>query len=174
MKHVAFFLLVSLSSPFGHTTELGLKNFRELYQSMKTVTGNRSPSSEIQNYYDANISKLPKYGKIQELDSSMLIATINLASYFCQVMIDSDTKRSPGQRWIHGTLPMNQPFSKWSSAQVEELLLSYALYTWGEDYAPQELSAARKLVSELSAEKISSALVGVCSLFLSSPRFLVK
>lgn len=78
-------LLISLligSSLFS--APIKLKNFRELKRSLELATGVSPNQAKIKRYYEANLSSLPKYGKVEELTAGYLSTYYTLSSFYCE------------------------------------------------------------------------------------------
>ncbi len=71
----------AVSSACLETT--GVKTFRSTYYALSRVLGVQ-PTKEIDEYFQANMTRLPKDGRIEEISASMLLAVKGLASLYCR------------------------------------------------------------------------------------------
>lgn len=76
--------------------ENGVKNFRSLYYSLSAVTGVK-PTKEIEEYYKSVMTRLPKDGRSDEVNASMLLSEKGLAALFCKELAISGALILPPQ-----------------------------------------------------------------------------
>lgn len=149
-------------------SEVSIKNFREIYESLKVST-NLEPDAAAQSYqtYLKVFEILPTSGKVGEYGPSMQFAWVRLASEFCRERILKDAATSPASRWLHKKID----FSKSAGLQSDLSFLfgEYADVFWQRAQTPDEESSLtqfwKNTVTELgnTPESTIQALTAVCA-----------
>ena len=140
-----------LTVPMAEEPTLGLKNFRSLYYSLQVATGVK-PTKEIRDFFQSNMSRLPKDGRPDEMSSPMLLASKALAGLFCKEF-------SRSQAGLQ-----NQSFDSLTK------VLSNQFYN--RDLTSIESTSLMKLKGELQPTRDSVFIV--CVAMTSSIEFLVQ
>ncbi len=143
----------------GPSTEtVGIKNFSQYFKSMERITSvqtNKHP--EIISYYLANVTRLPKLGRVEEINGPTLMTYVALAGLFCRAEV--------GQR-----KGLNETKSE---AAIVALIHQYAQLFVDRDARPAEIRALLSLSIEGSPSKIRKKLaLSFCTAFASSMEFI--
>ena len=81
--------------------QIGIKNFRQIIQSFNSLTGVMVTDPDVKATIEETRSRLPKFGRADEVNSAMLLAMTSLSGIFCQKLIAADAQKSPDQRRAH-------------------------------------------------------------------------
>ncbi len=124
------FLAVSLSfSLQAEAFVIGIKNFRSYYYSLQVVTGITPTPAIAKEYRENAMSRLPKEGRIDELNMTVFIAARGLAAMFCSEFQN-----------LHQT-EMNNLSDEVLTNQLADRIL-------GRAPTPVEMASAKELASD--------------------------
>ncbi len=151
MRALVVFMILANVQAYGDDIKptLGVKNFRALFYSMKTVTG-VNPTPEMRSRFQTSImTRLPQNGRVAELSNQTLLAVQELASLFC----DPFAKANP---------PMG--------VSDEQMLQSMSQRFFSHGLLPNQLGTFKELFTHLGSDK--SKVFTVCTVMLSSSEFI--
>lgn len=176
IKTIGFTIL--LVSSIAYPSSIALKNFREIYESMKIVTG-VVPSQSLYDLYQSVKDSLPKAGGVEEYNTLMQLDVSLLGGTFCREMITKDAAQTnPTLRWAHKDVDFAQPASGLTSVIRHSVIGEYAALFWQREATAEELNvldtAMATLASQLGAGTDSTIdmLVANCATQINTIDFL--
>ena len=135
MKKVILGLIAC--SMLAKANEVSIKDFRELYESLKTSMNlDPAPSDALKTLYDSVYEILPPSGDVKEYNASMQWALTKLTAEFCRQRIKKDALLPSDARWLHKKVDFSHP----PKAQTEMpfTLNEYADVFWQRAVKPDE------------------------------------
>lgn len=159
-------------------SHLALKNFRELYDSLATVTGVDPTSQDISTYYQQIVGQLPRNGTLSEFNAQSLLAATGLGSAFCNHEIAADAQAAtPPTKGLNAGIDFTKGPSTITTAQRTQLIQNYVSAflqrnpTQTEQQNLLSLFAAQTDATNAPAET-QTAILAVCSALSASIEFL--
>jgi hypothetical protein len=150
-------LATTLYSGVASADNLSLKDFRELYDSLSTVTGIK-PNADIQQTYADVRGTLPKTGDVSEYSAAMQAAMMRLSGQFCKAMIDSDAAISdPTKRRAHAAVDFTSGPKAMTSDIRKSVIAAYAALYW------------QRLATDTETTTLLTAMDGVAAGLDDSP-----
>jgi hypothetical protein len=144
-------LALAAAGPALADESISIKNFRQIYDSLKVVTA-VTPDAEIQQAYREARTRLPRYGRIDEVSSPMLLAVTSLSGSFCKKMIAVDAARTdPAQRRAHRQVNFAQGPAGLSAAIKGSVAAEYAKLFWQRDPTSAEITMLTTAMDESAA-----------------------
>ncbi len=154
-------------------TEAGVNNFRQVYESLISQTGvDPLQKPDIEKYFQEAVTRLPKSGTVEEMNSTSLLAITALSGMFCKAWISDEAKAAAGERKTH--TEVNFDAKEMSDAEIQKMANRYALNFWQREATAEELKVLLELGKEfrdLKTDKplsIADQLTGLCTAMASS------
>lgn len=175
----AIALLVAIRGPEAEA-DVAVKNFRQIFESLKVVTGISNPPADIVGYYQKNQAILPVAGKVTEVSGNMLRAFAGLTGLFCKSLIANDATLPSDQRQAHSQVDFTAAPAAMTADIRTSVINDYALMFWSRDPSSTEITTLLTAMSQ--AEKAlpagvpastKSVLLGACTAAGSSIDALV-
>ena len=173
------FVIAGLMASTTAHADIGIKNFRQIVQSYSSLTGVPVTDADVKATIDETQSRLPKFGKPDEVNSAMLLAMTSLSGMFCQKMIASDMTKAMGQRRAHNTVDFTKIPSTYSDDARKAIVDEYAQLFWGRSATDAEKMALIKTFQDLqvsggdNVDGLQKALKATCTVVGSSQEFFM-
>jgi hypothetical protein len=116
--------VASANGPKDAST-LALKNFRQIYASLATVTGVDPSSTDVSTYYQQIAGQLPRNGTLSEFNAQTLLAATGLASAFCNHVIAADVTTGAPKAGLNAGIDFTQGPKSITTAQRTQLVQNY-------------------------------------------------
>lgn len=154
------------------TVEAGIGNFRQIYEALIATTGiDPLTKPEIEKYYQEAVTRLPRAGTVEDLNSTSLLAVTALSGMFCNVWVSDEAALPAEKRRAHGDVD----FAKSLDAQQwKQLTQRYARIFWQRDLEPAEVGEMESLgreFDELAKQQplsVKDRLITLCTTLTSS------
>ena len=154
---IKLLLAFALSSTLIRASEVSIKDFRELYESLKaSMNLDPGPSDAIKKQYDSIFEILPPSGNVNEYNASMQWALTKLTSEFCRERIKKDAVLPSNARWIHRQVD----FSASPQAQTG---LSMTLNEYTDVFWQRALKTDEETISNDFASRVATELPDTAS-----------
>jgi hypothetical protein len=128
--------------------DFAIKNYRQILASLAVVTGVSVNDPDIQRTYGETMTRLPKFGRIDEVNSSMLLALTSLSGMFCRKMIEADARLADGSRRAHNGVDFAQPPTAFLEDTRRAIIGNYAGLFWGRAVLEEEVSLVLATMTE--------------------------
>ena len=139
------FLLASLAWAQG---EFAIKNYRQILSSLSVITGVSANDADIRRTFDETMTRLPKFGRIDEVNSSMLLALTSLSGMFCRKMIEADVRKAADQRRAHRAVDFTLPPVNLTEDIRRSVIGEYAGLFWGRTVTDDEATLVLATMTE--------------------------
>ena len=183
MKMLKIFFLgiaFALGSAATADNPVRLKNFREIYASLVTVTGVDGRDAELTELFRVNVDRLPKVGEAGELSSNVVLAATELSGAFCKKALDREKALPRGERNLFGQVDLNRGPRQFTNYLKGRITEQYAQAFWLRAPSATEKEVLSQLIDRLrtnvtdSADETEKLLQVFCVSFGSSLAFLTK
>jgi len=122
--------------------EASIGNFRQIYETLIATTGvDPLKKTEIAKYYAEAVTRLPRSGSVEEMNSTSLLAITALSGMFCK-------------EWV--TAPETLTQEQWNETAVR-----YAKVFWQREPSAEEMTVLSGLGKELDQESLDGKSLSV-------------
>lgn len=128
--------------------EFAIKNYRQILSSLSVVTGVSANDADIRRTFDETMTRLPKFGRVDEVNSSMLLALTSLSGMFCRKMIEADVRRTSDQRRAHRAVDFVLPPTGLTEDIRRSVIGEYAGLFWGRTVTDDEATMVLATMAE--------------------------
>jgi len=130
------------------SVEAGVGNFRQIYEALIANTGvDPLKKVELQKYYDEAVTRLPRSGTVEDLNSTSLLAITALSGMFCNAWISDEAALPAESRKAHAAIDFEKPIG---AEAWKTLSNQYALRFWQREAEPQELEVLEAMGKEFN------------------------
>lgn len=178
MRQVTLLIIALLYVQPAKGTEISIKNFREIFESLAVATG-VTPTATHLNAFAQLRDVLPKFGEVEEVTPSMTLAVFKLSGHFCRSLISADAIKIPEQRLAHKDINFTKVPKDIPQASRESVIHAYAGLFWQATPSAAEVTRMLTLMDELTATVpvsttgTQSMLQMSCSAMASAIEFLM-
>lgn len=171
--------VASMLSGTAAQAEIGIKNFRQIIQSFSSLTAVPLTDTDVKATIDETQSRLPKFGRPDEVNSAMLLAMTSLSGIFCQKMIQSDSVKTVDQRRVHKMVDFTKIPSTYNDDARKAIMEEYAQLFWGRSASEMEKTALIKTFQDMqtsagdTVDGLKKALKATCTVVGSSQEFFM-
>lgn len=139
-KHLAaVILLLGFSNRVFAADSISVKNFRQIFDSLRVITG-VVPDAEVNQAYQDAKNRLPRYGRIDEVSSPMLLAVTAVSGSFCKKMIAIDASiANRTNRRAHRMVDFTLGPSGMTSDIRRSVIQEYSRLFWQRDPVDSEI-----------------------------------
>ncbi|HEX4924572.1 MAG TPA: hypothetical protein VFV50_10815, partial [Bdellovibrionales bacterium] len=110
---------------------LSIKNYRQVYSAMSTVTGVPKTNPVVSNYYNQAFRRLSETGSVGSVSGPLLLTTTILASRFCTEFIKAEAVLPKDQRKAHQMVAFDQTQAALTTDVLTSVLNNYGMLFWG-------------------------------------------
>lgn len=170
--------MVALPAKLDAAAALSIKNYRQIYSSMSTVTGVPKTNTVVATYYNQAFRRLSENGSVGSVSGPLLLTTTILASRFCSEFIKAEALLPKDQRKAHQQVAFDQTPAALTTAVVTSVLNNYGTLFWGRTPDSNERSIGLGLVKEAvegqaeTTQMTRNALLTACTNYLGSLEFI--
>lgn len=158
-----------------------LQSADQLARSMASVTG-VEPTRSITDEYNARRTLLSEDQTLESVSSPMMISITNIASRFCDELVDQESKKESSQRRFFGAVNFGAAVGGLNNDGYGQVLNQLGLGFWGRVPSEEEkvllLEAKGEFVSAIPGNRQNSSsetkklMLFTCSGMLSSFDFV--
>lgn len=158
MKKILLALALVAGQAQGAGTEPAIKNFRQIFQSMRVATGISGDSQAISSFWAESQGRLPRNGEVGEVNTPALLTFQSLAALFCKEMIDKDMSLPAAQRQAHRQVDFRLLPTAYSLAVRESVIEEYSAMFLG-----RSPDAVERILMLESMERLAESLPSVAA-----------
>lgn len=115
-------LFVGMSQLATADSELGLKNFTQVYQNLLANFGIDPVPADLRDLYLQVKPRLPQTGRVDDMNSALPVAQLMLAHKVCQVFVKLETTRAAAERRAFNGIDFNAAPSTLTADQLKVAL----------------------------------------------------
>lgn len=157
---------------------LSIKNYRQLYSAMSSVTGVPKTNTVVLNYFNQAYRRLSETGSVGNISGPLLLTTTILASRFCGQFINAEANLQPDKRKAHKMVDFTKTQSGLTTEVMTDVVNSYGELFWGRTPDATERQMGITLVQETIDQQAQSldmtrkALLAACTNYLGGLEFI--
>ncbi len=162
------------SRPVGPT--LGLKNLREIYETMISVTG--YPTDHLtRRFYFGSVQTFSQDGRGEKVSAPMMMRLTSMAGLFCNHLIVEERKltgTNVSTRKFFKKVQFDKDSSYLTPEVREDVLQNYAEFFWRREISEKEKALLNQLLEnsieqqKSDTKKPDQPLLATCTAALSS------
>ena len=119
-------LFVGMSQVATADSELGLKNFTQVYQNLLVNFGIDPVPADLKDLYAQVKPRLPQTGRVDDMNSALPVAQLMLAHKVCQVFVKLEAGRAAAERRAFNGIDFNAAPSTLTADQLKTALTNVA------------------------------------------------
>lgn len=115
-------LFVGMSQIATADSELGLKNFTQVYQNLLANFGIDPVPADLKDMYVQVKPRLPQTGRVDDMNTALPVAQLMLAHKVCQVFVKLEVARQAAERRAFSGIDFNAAPSTLTADQLKTAL----------------------------------------------------
>ena len=176
---VAAFLLGTFVWGDRNTSaEPRVANARQIPGIFSVLTGISDLEGDVQTYYEANAAKLPQFGNLSEVSMIFFLTELSYSSLYCNRFVGLESSKLSAQRWAFQSVDFSESLLQFQNqTRATSFFEAMSLQFWGRKLNDEEKTILNEeFAGWIDGDKnnLKPALVGLCSIFLSSPQVWVQ
>ena len=181
---IVIILVIGLCEAGTHSfadVAVGVKNFRQLFDSYVVITGVNALDTEVQQTYQATMTRLPKDSDVEQLTTPMVLGVASLGGVFCKKMIANDAaKTDVTTRRAHTKVDFTKGPADLSDEIKKSVITEYAGLFWQRTPTDEEQAALLEVFSGAATGTVgtpaetTAVLRATCASVASSLNTIIK
>lgn len=172
-------LVVGLSQVATADSELGLKNFTQVYQNLIADFGIDPVPNDLRDMYVNVKPRLPQNGSINDMNTATPVAHLMLAHKACQVFVNLETNRATADRRAFGPIDFKAAANTTKDDQLQTVITNLGNLLLMDPLSSAQqaemMTRSKNLITLLNGKPQDQSLVmtEICTMIASSAGALV-
>lgn len=128
---------------------IGLRDFRELPETLAEVTGIPLSDEIVRLALTRAEPQLPQTGDVAEMSAPMLMSVMDLSGAFCSRLVAKESVVSSGLRRVFKSVNFKEGPKQFTNAAAEQMLSQVAMVFWQRAMTPSEMGTMKQSVRDI-------------------------